>query len=246
MNNNLVLMFHDVISRDFPNSGFSKPGALQYTIDDHKFEELVKFCVESSSDVVFSFDDGGNSFYNIAAPILERYGKRGVFFISTGFIDSDRFLTRSQIRELHERGHVIASHSNSHPRDISKLPYDKIVEESSSSKNILEGIIGDSVTVASIPGGAVSSNVLRALSECGYHDVYTSEPTAGLKRVDGMNVIGRYTITNHSDIPYLKKLLYDSSYRRKLIIKYRTLRFIKSILGSNYNKIKQAFLALKK
>lgn len=72
-------MFHDVISRDFPNSGFSKPGALQYTIDDHKFEALVKFCVESSSDVVFSFDDGGNSFYNIAAPILERYGKRGYF-----------------------------------------------------------------------------------------------------------------------------------------------------------------------
>jgi peptidoglycan/xylan/chitin deacetylase (PgdA/CDA1 family) len=245
MNKELVLMFHDVVNHTFPHSGFNKPGALQYTIDDKKFEKLVKYCVESSVDVVFTFDDGGSSFYNVIAPILEKYGQHGVFFISTGYIGTDRFLTREQIKALHARGHVIASHSNSHPRDISKLSYDEIVEEWSKSKSILEDIIEEDVKQASIPGGAISTNVLRGLKHSGYDVVYTSIPTTKAASFDGMDVIGRYTITNHSDLKYINKLLHNLPYRKKLIVKYKFLRLLKSILGSNYNTVKQAILAHK-
>ena len=245
MSSQIILMFHDVLDKKFTHSGFDKPGALQYTIDAQRFEELVKFCVESSADVVFSFDDGGSSFYNVIAPILEKYGQRGVFFISTGYIGTDRFLTREQIKELHAKGHIIASHSDSHPRDISKLSFDEIVLEWSKSKDILEDIVGEEIKQASIPGGAISTNVLKGLKKSGYDVVYTSIPTNKTDSFEGISVIGRYTITNHSDIVYLKKLLYNSSYRRKLIIKYKFLRLLKSILGSNYNKLKQAILAHK-
>lgn len=245
MNYELVLMFHDVVDGQYPNSGFNKPGALQYTIDAWRFEKLVKYCVDSSADVVFTFDDGGSSFYNVIAPILEKYGKRGVFFISTGYIGTDRFLTKEQVRELHDKGHIIASHSDSHPRDISKLSIDEIVDEWSKSKKILEHIIGEEVNLASIPGGAISNNVLKGLKKSGYQVVYTSIPTNKADSFEGMNVIGRYTITNHSDIAYLNKLLSNSSYRKKLILKYKFLRLLKSILGSNYNKVKQTILAHK-
>lgn len=238
-------MFHDVVDGQYPNSGFNKPGALQYTIDAGRFEKLVKYCVELSADVVFTFDDGGSSFYNVIAPILEKYGKRGVFFISTGYIGTDRFLTKEQVRELHDKGHIIASHSDSHPRDISKLSLYEIVDEWSKSKKILEDIIGEEVKLASIPGGAISNNVLRGLKQSGYETVYTSIPTDKTDSFGNMSVIGRYTITKQSDIVYLNKLLYNSSYRKRLIAKYKFLRLLKSILGSNYNKVKQAILAHK-
>lgn len=240
-----MLMFHDVVDVRFPDSGFNKPGALQYTIDAERFGELVKFCVDSSTDVVFTFDDGGSSFYNVIAPILEKYDKRGVFFISTGYIGTERFLTREQIKTLHSKGHIIASHSNSHPRDISKLSIDEIEDEWFKSKHILEDIVGEEVNQASIPGGAISSDVLKGLKNSGYEVVYTSIPTNKEDSFEGMNIIGRYTITNHSDIEYLNKLLSNSSYRKKLILKYKFLRLLKSILGSNYNKVKQAILARK-
>ena len=238
-------MFHDVVDSHFPNSGFNKPGALQYTIDAEKFENLVKFCVDSSTDVIFTFDDGGSSFYNVIAPILEKYNKRGVFFISTRYIGTDRFLTKEQIKTLHSKGHLIASHSDSHPRDISKLSIDEIVDEWSKSKHILEDIVGEEVNQASVPGGAISSAVLKGLKNSGYEVVYTSIPTNKEDSFEGMNIIGRYTITNHSDTAYLNKLLYSSSYRIRLILKYKLLRLLKSILGSNYNKVKQAILAHK-
>jgi peptidoglycan/xylan/chitin deacetylase (PgdA/CDA1 family) len=241
-----VLMFHDVVSHKFPNSGFDRPGALQYTIDENKFKSLMAFCKEYFKDIVFSFDDGGSSFYNIAAPILEEYNKRGLFFISTKYIGTKGFLSEAQIKELHERGHIIASHSHSHPRDISKLTFDEIVNEWATSKAILENIIGEDVKVASIPGGAVSSAVLKGLKQTGYEEVYTSEPTNKTTSYKGMALIGRYTITNHSDINYIDNIFSNSVYRHRLILKYRCLRFLKSILGSNYNKLKQIILAKRK
>lgn len=245
MGYNLVLMFHDIVSNEYPASGFLKEGAQQYTIDIDKFEEFVKFCNKYIPEVIFTFDDGGSSFYNIVVQILERFNKRGIFCISTNFIGNNRFLTKEQIKEIHNRGHIIASHSCTHPRDISKLSIDTIVSEWTKSKKILENIIGEEVKIASIPGGAVSSRVLKGLKLAGYEEVYTSKPTDKLSLFEGMRIIGRYTITNHSDIAYLNKLLQNTSYRKRLIAKYKLLRLLKSILGTNYNKIKQTILAHK-
>jgi peptidoglycan/xylan/chitin deacetylase (PgdA/CDA1 family) len=239
-------MFHDVTNETYPISGFQKRGALQYTLTELQFRTLVKHSLSLSSEVVFSFDDGGSSFYNIVAPILEEYNQRGLFFISTKYVGTNGFVSEAQIKELHERGHIIASHSHSHPRDISKLTLDEIVNEWTTSKTILENIIGEDVKVASIPGGAVSSAVLRGLKQAGYEDVYTSEPTNKTNSHKEIALIGRYTITNHSDINYINSIFLNSVYRHRLIFKYRCLRFLKSILGSNYNKLKQIILAKKK
>ena len=69
--------------------------------------------------VTFTFDDGTEDHYTHAAPILEKYGYRGIFNISTAFIGghSDlgfNCLTREQIKDLYARGHEIASHTVHH------------------------------------------------------------------------------------------------------------------------------------
>lgn len=239
----IVLMYHDVVNALHPKSGFQKIGALQYTLDSSVFSEHVTNY--SKDNVVFSFDDGGDSFYNEIAPILEHHNQKGIFFISTQYVDTPYFLTKAQIKELDVRGHLIASHSHTHPKVISELSYDEIVKEWKQSKSILEGIVGHEVTVASVPGGAVSKEVIKAAAEAGYKTLYTSEPTTEVRTEFGIEVIGRYTVSRDTTTEALDKIVNDPNYRGALHKRYKRLLLAKILLGSNYNRLKQHILKLR-
>ena len=84
----IVLMYHDVYSDSETESGFQFPTSFPYKISAEKFESHVKlahtYCKQNNlslDSVEFTFDDGGVSFYTVIAPILEKYGFKGVFFI---------------------------------------------------------------------------------------------------------------------------------------------------------------------
>lgn len=92
--------------------------------------------------ILFTFDDGRDSNYQIAAPLLESFGGRGVFFVVPGFAECSaanalnfyrthinpdsragdetredwRPMTPEQIAELAARGHTIGSHTLTHER----------------------------------------------------------------------------------------------------------------------------------
>jgi peptidoglycan/xylan/chitin deacetylase (PgdA/CDA1 family) len=92
--------------------------------------------------VLFTFDDGLASNFDVAAPLLESFGSRGLFFVCPGFAGLEGEAARSfflqrirpsprrgldesehwmpmrfdQMRELSARGHVIGSHTFNHAR----------------------------------------------------------------------------------------------------------------------------------
>jgi peptidoglycan/xylan/chitin deacetylase (PgdA/CDA1 family) len=104
--------------------------------------------------VLFTFDDGRESNYTVAAPLLESFGARGVFFIVPAFAEctGDEALTfyrsrinpdsrpgdeawedwkpmnPSQIAELATRGHAIGNHTLTHQR-LAGLPYETLERE---------------------------------------------------------------------------------------------------------------------
>lgn len=235
-------MFHDVIDASCPISGFQTVGASQYCIDKETFERIVESINKSETDVVYSFDDGGVSFLKIIAPTLERFGKKGIFCVTTSRIGSYGFLSKDQIKALDAKGHVIASHSHTHPRDISKLSEKELYEEWRKSKEILENILGKCVKVASVPGGAVSKKVIGALFKAGYSEIYTSEPSTVKQMYESGTVVGRFAIKRSTTDLELWNLLNSPLFRRKLLLKYRVLRILKILMGSNYNFFKQQVL----
>lgn len=240
---NIVLMYHDVVNQLHSRSGFQKIGSLQYTLSSIYFEEQIK--QSASYDVTYSFDDGGCSFYKIIPSILDKYGKKGIFFISTNYIGTDCFLSAEQIRELDAQGHIIASHSHSHPSNISGLSKELCLKEWVNSKQILEDIVGHSVYAASIPGGAISDMVIDCMVEAGFTEIYTSEPTTVIRNYKGANIIGRYVITQSMSNQSFFKLIHNKQFRKKLLLKYKILKFAKVVFGANYNKIKQFALRLR-
>ena len=54
--------------------------------------------------LLVTFDDGTADHYSAAAPVLERNGLRGVFFVSTSLLGKDGNLTIDQCRDLQARG----------------------------------------------------------------------------------------------------------------------------------------------
>ena len=243
--NKIVLMYHCIYQYSLKESGFQNESAFMYKVQLETFEKEVKsvseFLIQHNlpkDEIKFSFDDGGVSFLTLAAPVLEKYGFRGIFFISTQYIGKQGFLTESQVKELAKREHLIASHSHTHPGNMSLLKYSDIEKEWTDSCNILGNIVGSQITCASIPNGDSSKYVVRAAKEAGIDVLYTSEPTMKERYSDGVKLIGRYVVTGNMDVDDLMCIITNGKYRKKLKIRYCIIQIAHKILGDKYNQIK--------
>ena len=142
---------------------------------------------------VFTFDDGGVSAMR-AADLLEARGFVGSFFVTANFIGTRGFVGKADVRELARRGHIIGSHSCSHPLRMGHCSWPQLVDEWTRSRAILEGILGTEVRVASVPGGDFAPQVADAAAQAGMTTLFTSEPTRTTRSAFGLTLEGRFTI----------------------------------------------------
>jgi len=191
------MMYHDVVENgNFAASGFPGEGADLYKVDRREFArhlEAIQAAVDGAP-VSLTFDDGGASAYDPIAGMLEQYGWRGYFFVTSDWIGRPGFVNEEQIRELDWRGHVIGSHSCSHPTRMAHISWEQMLQEWKESTKRLAAIVGHAVTVASVPGGYYSRRVAQAAAQAGIQKLFTSEPTARTHVVDGCLVLGRYVV----------------------------------------------------
>ena len=232
----VCLMYHDISHGSDKTSGFQNENAFMYKVDEAMFEAQV--AALKDCNVRFTFDDGGVSFLTKAAPILEKYGKKGVFFISTNYIGSPGFLTEEQVKQLHDRGHQIGSHSHTHPSNISSLKPKELFEEWKISTSILSNILGEAVTIASIPNGYASKSVIREANRAGIQQLYTSTPTEKEKQVVDVMLYGRYVVHSSTSVNSVLSIVSSSKERFFMLLRWQILELIKHILGGNYDKIK--------
>ena len=185
-------MYHDVVEPgQWDSSGFSGNAAALYKLERPEFEKHLDAI---HSPALLTFDDGGSSAHSIIAPLLERRGWRGYFFITTDRIDEPGFLTATQIADLGRRGHTIGSHSCSHPPRMSACPPDRMAAEWKDSVEKLQAILGAPVTTASVPGGYYSRAVAEAAAAAGLRTLFTSEPTTRAAEIGGCRILGRYFV----------------------------------------------------
>jgi len=130
----------------------------------------------------------------IAAGILERHGFAGHFFITMNYIGTRGFLGEGELRELRARGHLIGSHSCSHPLRIGHCSWPQLLDEWTRSRSILTDILGEDVQVASVPGGDFAPQVAEAAARVGCTRLFTSEPTREARHAFGLTLQGRFTI----------------------------------------------------
>jgi peptidoglycan/xylan/chitin deacetylase (PgdA/CDA1 family) len=210
------ILYHDVVpDGDFASSGFDLPGAAKYKIDAGEFARHLSLMAGTSggppasaldlldhakgagreSRFLLTFDDGGVSSATVVAGLLAQHGWRGHFLITTGYIGSRKFVSPDQIRSLRKAGHIVGSHSHSHPARMSACTGQQLRDEWKTSVEILSEILGEKVEVASVPAGWYSPRLAEAAREAGIRVLFHSEPTPRPRQVSGCFVLGRYCVT---------------------------------------------------
>ena len=247
------LMYHDVVEGDDPDSsGFPGGAAALYKLPRAAFERHLEAIAaaggrpqvaaaegwDSGQRLFLTFDDGGVSASTVIAPLLDKYQWRGHFFMTTNCIGRQGFLTADQLRELARQGHVIGTHSSSHPTVMSALSRSELLAEWSTSRARLEDILGARVEVASVPGGYYSAAVGETAAEAGIRILFYSQPTVQAQRVAGCWVLGRYYLQRHMSAETAAGLAvsrWAPRFRQALL--WNCKKAAKSVAGGAYLKL---------
>jgi peptidoglycan/xylan/chitin deacetylase (PgdA/CDA1 family) len=163
--------------------------------------------LHAKPSILFTFDDGRESNYTIAAPLLESFGGRGLFFIVPAFTECSpdqalaffrsrinpnsrpgdeawedwKPMRRDQIADLAERGHAIGNHTLTHHR-LAGLSDAELEREIGDSARTLACWTGKPVEAFAWTFGCDSVDA-KALHVIARHHRFCFSPCAGV--IDG-------------------------------------------------------------
>jgi peptidoglycan/xylan/chitin deacetylase (PgdA/CDA1 family) len=247
----VVLLYHAIAS--------PRPGAVpdpHYTLPADRFERQLDAIVaagggssaadglrmESTVPVLITFDDGRESDYASAFPLLVKRGLRADFFVNPARVGTPGYCGWSQLREMAMAGMSIQSHGWDH-RYFTDLAPQALDEDLRRSRQEIEDRVGQPVTLVAPPGGrAPRGLVARALRQ-GYTHVLGSRP-GRWRRADGSPDVPRFALT---------AVLADSSLQRwlsgdrvalaRIVLRWRVLETAKHVLGDRaYERVRARLL----
>jgi peptidoglycan/xylan/chitin deacetylase (PgdA/CDA1 family) len=118
--------------------------------------------------VIISFDDGWESQFQVAVPILEKYQFTATFFVIANYVGCRGFLSVDELRAMVGRGMSIGSHSRSHPHLENITDAKRLWGEIYGSKAVLESELGVPVTEFAYPYGSYNAAAVNMVMLAGY------------------------------------------------------------------------------
>ncbi len=242
-----ILMYHALESEEQP-SGARNAGEQRYVLHEDRFREQMEFLhregfktvlfeelfsLDEWPDraVVLTFDDGHESNFRAALPILLHCGFRAEFFITTGFIGTPHFMTKETIKSLGDAGMGIGSHGVSH-KYLDDMNAHEIRSELRNSMERLQDITGRKIISFSAPGGRLPRYARGVAEDLGYRIMCTSRPGV-LKRSHPLHNVPRLAVRSNTDIKAYKMMVRgDHPYINGLLWRNNCLFLAKKLLGN--------------
>lgn len=106
--------------RDYSLTDITKPGPLRW----------------SKPMVSISFDDGWQSVYDRALPLLDEHKFLSTQYVNPSSIETQNFMTAAQVQQMTDAGHEFASHSYNHV-DLTSIGADRLHDEMRQSDEAL-------------------------------------------------------------------------------------------------------------
>ena len=88
------------------------------------------------------------------------------------------------VKKIHEAGHEIASHSNTHPH-VNNLTYEENIEEIEESNNKIEKITGERTKIYRTPYGEYNNTVIKSAQDKGYYCIQWNLDTLDYTGLNG-------------------------------------------------------------
>jgi peptidoglycan/xylan/chitin deacetylase (PgdA/CDA1 family) len=252
--NHAILLYHEVTDSPERTKAIRRMGPAD-SLPTRQFEEQMALLSEKAHaevvgaddifvqggkdarKIVLTFDDGFIGNYLFAFDILERYGFKATFFVTVDDVSKDRYMGWDQLSILHKKGHLIQSHTMTHPM-LEECDEKRMTYEMEASKKVIEDKIGAPVKYLSLPYGSSNERVTTIAKQIGYQGIFTS--SFHHRNSEGeLYELGRVPI---KDIYPLKKFmrLVNPSPAEILFMKADegSKRLIKKIIGlNNYRKL---------
>ena len=182
-------------------------------------DDLVGYLYENrplpDGAVLVTIDDGYRSTYDIALPILEKYGVPAVSYVSAGIFDGsldergghEPYMVAEELRQLPGRGMAVGSHGLSH-RSMAQLPAAEMCREAEESRSILQQLTGTEILSFAYPFGTrkdYSADSQSALQRAGYRIALTSQHEA-VRRDSAPLSLPRIKIEGGESLWYFKAI----------------------------------------
>ena len=118
--------------------------------------------------ITLTFDDGYESFYTIAFPLLKKHGLKSTIFIIKNRIGKKGYLTMRELREISQSGIVeIGAHTISH-KNLGKIGINEARVEITESKKSLEKDLNITVKTFAYPYGSFNKAVEKEVKKAGF------------------------------------------------------------------------------
>ena len=157
-----------------------KNGYHVITMDE--FFDFLDFKVQiPKKSVVITIDDGWRSAYDIAYPILKKYGYPATLFVYTDFIlQSEKTLDWARLSEMKKNGIDIQCHTKTH-RNLNRKEeqesfrgyFESVKKELTESAEIIKKRLNKEVKYLAYPYGETNSLVVALLVKLGYRGAFT-------------------------------------------------------------------------
>ena len=122
---------------------------------------------EATPEIVITFDDGFESAYTIAYPIMQQYGIKGTVYVNPAWVGAPGYLTLEELTILHNAGWTIASHTWDHPF-LPELSGEEVTTELQTAINWLNNNgFQDGAYHLAYPYGGYNDTVLEVCSQLG-------------------------------------------------------------------------------
>ena len=122
---------------------------------------------------IITFDDGYQSTYEVAAPVLDELGFTATLFpinvkahagSSRPAFEGRPLLTKKEIRLLAQSGHAIGSHTLDH-HDLCSLTLDEAAHQLDESRDQWQQLLGSSIESFAYPYGLVNMKIRALVQE---------------------------------------------------------------------------------
>ncbi|MEO8794601.1 MAG: polysaccharide deacetylase family protein [Daejeonella sp.] len=120
-----------------------------------------------SKPIMLTFDDTDLDQFTVAAPEMKKYGFKGVFFIMTVSLGRPNYMSKAQVKELSDNGHVIGSHTWDH-HNVKKYQGEDWVTQIEKPTKVLEEITGKDIKYFAYPFGLWNKEAIPQLKKRGF------------------------------------------------------------------------------
>ncbi len=155
--------------------------------------------------IALTFDDGWREQYEVAFPLLQKYGFRATFFVVTAHVGYPRFMSWEELAEMRDAGMEIASHGRKH---VSLVDADdkEAWREIALSKEKLEEELGVPVVSFSYPFGGYRRGLSAMLERAGYR-IAVGLGGSAIHRSGSRYYLRRIEVTGYDSLlSFLKRL----------------------------------------